>query len=162
MRNILVFGNSASGKSTLATNLCENYDLAHLDLDTLAWEPTVPPERKSIEESWKEMEDFIISNENWVIEGCYTDLLTRVEKYSNEIIFMNLSVEACISNAKNRPWEPHKYETKEAQDENLEMLIGWITQYSERNDTFSEAAHNGFYGNYIGKKSILTRNEKQT
>ncbi|WP_123712837.1 AAA family ATPase [Sinobacterium caligoides] len=159
MSNILIFGNSGSGKSTLAKNLCENRGLAHLDLDTLAWTPTVPPERKTLDESWREIENFINSHECWVIEGCYTDLLELVKESSSEIIFMNLPVDACISNAKNRPWEPHKYESKEAQDDNLEMLVGWIRQYGERNDTFSEAAHQKFYDQYSGKKSMVTRNE---
>ncbi|MEH6576847.1 MAG: AAA family ATPase [Amphritea sp.] len=161
MSNILIFGNSGSGKSTLAKSLCKTHGLAHLDLDTLAWEATVPPERKPLEESWEEIKSFISSNENWVIEGCYTDLLELAEEYSNEIIFMNLPVEACISNAKVRPWEPHKYDTKKAQDENLEMLIGWIEQYTERNDTFSEVAHQKFYDNYCGKKRMFTRNKKK-
>ncbi len=55
LNNILIFGNSASGKSSLAKNLCETYALAHLDLDTLAWESTLPPERKPLEVSWRKM-----------------------------------------------------------------------------------------------------------
>ena len=27
-----------------------------------------------------------------------------------------------------RPWEPHKYPSKEAQDANLALLIGWIRE----------------------------------
>ena len=40
MRKILIFGNSGSGKSTLAGKLCAGNGLAHLDLDTLAWQNT--------------------------------------------------------------------------------------------------------------------------
>ena len=36
MNKVLIFGNSASGKSTLALNLASQYKLSHLDLDTLA------------------------------------------------------------------------------------------------------------------------------
>ena len=71
---------------------------------------------------------------------------------------MNLPIKSCISNAKARPWEPHKYETKQAQDENLAMLIDWIGQYSERNDTFSYAAHKQFYDGYHGHKKMITQN----
>ncbi len=73
---------------------------------------------------------------------------------------MNLPIKACIANAKNRPWEPHKYESKETQDSNLKMLIDWIAQYSERDDTFSEATHKKLYKNYSGKKSMFTSNER--
>ena len=162
MSNILVFGNSGSGKSTLAKHLCQTRVLAHLDLDTLAWKPTNTPERKHLNESRKDIEEFINSNKKWVIEGCYTDLLEMVKDSSTEIIFMNLPVEVCISNARARPWEPHKYESKQAQDNNLEMLINWIGQYTERSDTFSYTAHQSFYDNYTGQKKMITQNEKCT
>ena len=100
MARILIFGNSGSGKSTLAQHLCKTQGLAHLDLDTLAWKPTSPPERKPIDESEEEIKTFISSNDKWVIEGCYTDLLKIVEQQSTEIIFMNLPIESCISNTK--------------------------------------------------------------
>lgn len=160
MKKILIFGNSGSGKSTLAKHLKKSAGLAHLDLDTLAWEQTTPPQRKTLEDSWKQINQFITLNTSWVIEGCYTDLLALIKAYSSEIIFMNLPVEACISNAKIRPWEPHKYDSKEAQDKNLVMLIKWIEAYPQRNDTFSESAHKKFYEEFIGKKRMITANEK--
>lgn len=159
LRKVLTFGNSGSGKSTLAKKLRRSEGLSHLDLDTLAWKPTDPPQRKSLEESRTDIVAFINSNESWVIEGCYTDLLQIAEPFSNEIIFMNLSIESCVENAKRRPWEPHKYESKEAQDRNLEMLIGWISAYADRTDTFSKQAHDKFYQEYPGKKRMVTANE---
>ena len=53
---ILLFGNSGSGKSSLARRLCGAKGLAHLDLDTLAWEPTTPPTRRPLEESASEID----------------------------------------------------------------------------------------------------------
>lgn len=158
MRNVLIFGNSASGKSTLAKSLCEEQGLAHLDLDSIAWAATVPPERRSLSDSKQEIDSFIKANRAWIIEGCYTDLLELVASYSSEIIYMNLPIEHCISNAKSRPWEPHKYESKQAQDKNLDMLIDWISQYATRDDTFSKNAHERFYSRYNGKKRIVNSN----
>ena len=162
MSKILIFGNSGSGKSTLAKRLCSADGLSHLDLDNLAWQPTVPPERKTLKESESGVLNFINSNDSWVIEGCYSDLLEIAIPFSNEIIFMNLPIESCIENARNRPWEPHKYESKEAQDSNLEMLIDWISQYSKRTDTFSEVSHTALYEKYTGKKRMITNNEQAT
>ncbi len=159
MRRILIFGNSGSGKSTLAKKLCASEDLAHLDLDTLAWEPVSPPERSPLTVSKLQIAEFINSHQSWVIEGCYTDLLEMVAPESTEIIFMNLPVETCISNARSRPWEPHKYASKEAQDANLEMLTDWISRYAERSDTFSQESHQETYDNYHGKKTMFVRNE---
>ena len=162
MRKLLIFGNSGSGKSTLAKELCDSERLAHLDLDTLAWEATDPPERKSLNESNEKIQIFIKSSNGWVIEGCYTDLLEKALPFSNEIIFMNLPIETCIVNAKNRPWEPHKYGSKEEQDANLEMLIDWISQYNKRADTFSEQAHRALYDSFQGNKMRYVSNERNT
>lgn len=158
LRKVLIFGNSASGKSTLAKQLAESEQLAHLDLDMHAWQPTNPPTRKPLTESAQAIEQFMQLNESWVIEGCYSDLLVIAESAATDIIFMNLPIEDCIANANNRPWEPHKYESKTAQDANLAMLVEWISQYELRDDTFSKSAHLDFYQNYAGMKKMLASN----
>lgn len=158
MKRVIIFGNSGSGKSTKAKHLCSEYNLSHLDLDTLAWLRTDPPQRKPINDSKKEILSFLKDNDSWVIEGCYSDLLEIVLEKSSEIIYMKLSVEDCIENAKKRPWEPHKYISKDAQDENLEMLIEWIKQYPVRDDTFSKVEHEKIYHNYKGKKLVIEKN----
>jgi len=155
---ILIFGNSGSGKSTLAKKLSETKQLAHLDLDTLAWLPVDPPERAPFAASRNKILEFTNQNSSWVIEGCYSDLLELIISSATEIIFLNLDISTCIENAKNRPWEPHKYETKESQDENLTMLIDWITTYKDRNDVFSYQAHVKLYNQFPGKKTMHTNN----
>ena len=162
MTKKLIFGNSGSGKSTLAKRLSSTGNFAHLDLDTLAWQKTNPPERESLDISTKKIQDFISSNNNWVIEGCYTDLLDIVSPEATEIIFLNLPNKLCIENARNRPWEPHKYKSKKAQDNNLSMLINWIAEYTIRDDEFSYKSHMKFYNNYAGKKSMIEHNTKDT
>lgn len=77
---------------------------------------------------------------------------------STEIIYLDLSVEACQSNARRRPWEPHKYASKAAQDDNLDMLIEWIGEYDKRNDCFSRRAHERLFETYPGKKTRTTAN----
>lgn len=159
MKKVVIFGNSGSGKSTLAKKLATKYSLAHLELDSLAWLPSVPPVRKPLEESRSEIQSFMNSNESWVIEGCYTDLLGFSLEDSTEIVFTNLPTDACIENAKNRPWEPHKYVSKEAQDQNLGMLVDWITDYDKREDTFSRKSHVELYEGYSKGKKIQSQNE---
>lgn len=158
-RKVLIFGNSGSGKSTLAKKLSHSEGLAHLDLDNLAWtEIDDKPVRQSLAESEKEIKEFTQANDTWVVEGCYTDLLELLVDAASEVIFLNLPIEQCVANAKSRPWEPHKYPTKEAQDANLEMLIGWIRDYETRTDTFSHQAHFDFYNNFKGVKKLVEEN----
>jgi len=124
----------------------------------LAWLPVDPPERESLAVSREKIEAFTSKNKSWVIEGCYTDLLEIVCPEVTEIIYLNLAVELCIENARKRPWEPHKYTTKKAQDDNLSMLIEWITQYIKRDDKFSHKSHIEFYESFTGKKSMIKHN----
>jgi adenylate kinase family enzyme len=153
MKRILIFGNSGSGKSTLARAYRARYGLAHLDLDTLAWEPIGPPTRRPVAESKRAIDEFIEANDEWVIEGCYADLLALAADEASEAIFLNPGVEQCVANCRNRPWEPHKYETKQQQDENLEMLIDWVKRYADRTDEFSLASHRALYEKIQGKKA---------
>ncbi len=156
MTRVLVVGNSGSGKSTLATRLAARDGLAHLDLDTLAWLPTDPPSRRPIGDSDREIATFIAANPNWVIEGCYADLLALVTVHATKLLFLNPGVDACIENARKRPWEPHKYASKEAQDANLDMLVGWIRGYETRADDLSLAAHRRLFDGFAGDKVELT------
>lgn len=157
VKRIIIFGNSASGKSSLAKLLAEQHQLSHLDLDTLAWLPITDqspmPQRQCVDVSVSEIDRFIEQNNQWVIEGCYSDLLIHTLEKCSEVIFLNLPIERCISNAKNRPWEAHKYKTKADQDNNLPMLLDWITQYESRTDSFSKAAHLKLYDEFLGNKS---------
>ncbi len=154
MTRVVIFGNSGSGKSTLAGQLVQAAGLAHLDLDTLAWKPTQPPQREALAVSAEAITRFIDTHEAWVIEGCYTDLIEIAAPHCTEIIYLNLPVAQCIANARARPWEPHKYPSRAAQDANLAMLLDWIAAYDTREDEFSRMAHQHFYDGFGGPKAM--------
>lgn len=158
VQRILIFGNSGSGKSTLAKAYKDKYGLAHLDLDSVAWQPSSPPTRRPIDESEAEIRRFLDTNRRWVIEGCYSDLLALVANDANEAIFLNPGVDQCIANCRRRPWEPHKYASPQAQDDNLPMLLDWVRQYPERVDGFSLRSHRALFASFQGEKIEHTTN----
>ncbi|MCB2102966.1 MAG: hypothetical protein KDE22_18965 [Rhodobacterales bacterium] len=162
MRRITIFGNSGSGKSTLAKGLAAANDLAHLDLDRLAWLPAPPPRRRRLSDSTRDMDAFMAAHGAWVIEGCYSDLIEFALPWATEVVFLDLPVADCIANARARPWEPHKYTSKAAQDSNLPMLEAWITAYGIRDDTFSRSAHQALYDAFPFRKTRLTVNADPT
>jgi len=159
MTRVLVVGNSGSGKSTLAIRLAAQHGLAHLDLDTLAWLPVTPPARRPLVDSERDIRAFTGANADWVIEGCYADLVARVAPDGVLLVFLDPGVDACIDNARRRPWEPHKYESKAAQDRNLAMLIEWIRGYDTRTDVLSRGAHRALFEQFIGDKIVLGSRE---
>jgi adenylate kinase family enzyme len=155
-KRIVVMGNSGAGKSTLAARLAEQHQLAHLDLDTLAWLPTQPPERARVADSVATLGAFAGANECWVIEGCYADLLAPAATRSTLLVFLNPGVETCIAHCRARPWEPHKYPSKQAQDANLELLIAWVRAYETRQDEFSLSSHRALFDRFAARKCELT------
>ncbi len=161
MHRIVIFGNSGSGKSTLALEKAELLSCPHLDLDTLAWEEGFSsPTRRPLEDSEKLLEPFLSNNESWVIEGCYSDLLGLVVPLCTELVFLNPGIEVCAANCRNRPWEPHKYDSRANQDANLEMLLAWVEQYPERSDEFSLQSHRKIFDSFGGEKREFLSNER--
>jgi len=152
MERIVIFGNSGSGKSSLAKALAALHGVEHLDLDPIAWEPERPGVRAAAEESARALLRFIEASDGWVIEGCYSGLLEAAAARCTELIFLNPGVEACVENCEARPWEPRKYETREAQDANLRMLIEWVREYETRNDEFSLREHRRLFDAHAGPK----------
>ena len=158
MLRTLIFGNSGSGKSTLARRLADLPGVAHLDLDTVAWKPSQPGVRETLHTSFQAIDAFIADQHEWVMEGCYTTLLDYAADDANEILFLNLSVPACLANCRHRSWEPHKYPALATQNENLEMLLKWVANYPTRDDEFSLQEHLLFFDSFDGSKTELKSN----
>lgn len=150
----LLFGNSGSGKTTMARALAREHGLVHLDLDSVAW--SSPGVRRATAETLAEIESFLASHEGWVIEGCYADLMDPILSAATEVRFLNPGVEACIANCRARPWEPEKYATKEQQDAMLAFLLDWVRDYETRDDEYSLKSHRALFDRFPGPKREIT------
>jgi adenylate kinase family enzyme len=158
MDRILIFGNSSSGKSTLAKRLSKNLAIPVLDLDTIVWEANQIAIRRSHEDSAKDLRDFIENHPSWVIEGCYSTLINMALEFSTEIYFLNPSIDQCLENNRNRPWEPQKFKSAAEQAQTFEFLQNWIQQYQERDDEFGYSSHLCIFEQFNGKKQEITEN----
>lgn len=149
---IVVFGNSGSGKSSYAKALSARHGLEHLDLDSIVWEPgkiAVPRTPEAIEAS---LRDFLSRHDGWVIEGCYGELVRAAATGATELVFLNPGLDACLENNRRRPWEPHKYASKEEQDAMFANLQAWVAAYYTRDDEWSYAAHREIFDRHDGPK----------
>lgn len=151
---VLILGNSGSGKSTLARELGDAHGVEVLDLDTITW--SSPGVRRTLEQSEAALLEFIDTHKWWVIEGCYGSLIERALPFCTELVFLDPGVEACLANNRRRPWEPHKYPSKEAQDENLDFLQDWVREYYTRDDEYSHRKHMAAYERFEGNKRRVT------
>lgn len=153
---ILIFGNSGSGKSTLARALSVRGGCAHLDLDTIVWEPGRIAEPRPIRQVRDDLDAFLARHDAWVIEGCYGELVAHAAHACTELVFLNPGREACLANNRRRPWEPHKYDSPEKQDAMLDNLQAWVAGYYERDDAWSYAAHRRLFDAHDGTKTEYT------
>lgn len=150
---IILLGNAGAGKSTFAGKLVALRPAARLSLDKVAFQGGV--ERRPLQDSITDVKRFIADNENWIIEGCYSDIIEPVLKYCDELIFLNPGIETCIAHCRARPWEPEKFSSRQEQDENLENLIEWVRSYGIRTDEYGLDRHRALYNSFHGKKREL-------
>jgi adenylate kinase family enzyme len=154
---VAIVGNSGSGKSTLARQLADTYALASLDLDTIAWEKDAIAVARQPERAAADVTAFCAAHARWVIEGCYESLIAHAFAHAPILVFIDPGVEACLANCGGRPWEPHKYVSKEDQDAQLAFLLSWVRDYYARDGELSHAAHVSLFESYAGRRHHLTR-----
>ncbi len=152
---ISIIGNSGSGKSTIARSLAAMHGLATLDLDTVAWEPGKIAVARDPAVAAVDVMAFCEAASDWVVEGCYANLIAATLQYSPVLLFVEPGVEACLANCRARPWEPHKYESRQEQDEKLEFLLAWVRDYYTRQGDLSLAGHQALFDSYGGVKRKL-------
>lgn len=153
MMKILIFGNSGSGKSTLARQLAQAHELAHLDLDGIVWEPQKIAVLRPAQAILASLSSFLAAHEQWVIEGCYSELIGIAATHCSELIFLNPGLETCLEHNRRRPWEPHKYASKAAQDAQLENLLVRVADYYTRTGPWSYQAHRQLFDAFAGCKT---------
>jgi adenylate kinase family enzyme len=153
---VLIVGNSGSGKSWRARALAAEHGLAHLDLDTIVWVPGLIAVARPVDDALADLRAFCQSQERFVVEGCYGDFIEAALPYCSELVFMNPGKDVCLAHNAARPWEPHKYESKEKQDSMLPFLLDWVGKYYERGDSCSYANHRRLFDAYAGNKLEVT------
>ncbi len=152
---VAIVGNSGSGKSTLAARLAAA-SVPVLDLDTIAWEPGKIAVPREPGQAAGDVRAFCNANKDWIVEGCYASLISAALEYGPQLLVLDPGVDQCTANCRSRPWEPHKYASKEEQDEHLAFLLEWVAAYYSRDDDMSLLAHESVYKHYDGPKQWLS------
>ncbi len=99
------------------------------------------------------MAAFVSEHPSWVVEGCYGELVLPASAHCTKLVFLNPGLETCLEHNRKRPWEPHKYASKAAQDQMLENLQAWVADYYVRQDQWSYHAHRQIFDSFPGRKS---------
>jgi adenylate kinase family enzyme len=156
-QRILVFGNSGSGKSRFARRAAATHGLPVLDLDVVVWSDAgvFRPDA----EIAATLAGFVQGHDSWVVEGCYGRWVEYLLPRCTELVFMNPGEAVCRSNCLSRPWEPHKYASRQEQDAALTFLLEWVRGYYTREDDMSLQAHRRIYDAFGGSRREVTENQ---
>ena len=154
---IAIGGNSGSGKSTLASALAQESGWPVLDLDSVAWESNQIAVARDAAAARADVERFCTEHSDWIVEGCYADLIAISLGHSPLLVFLDPGMEQCLAHCRQRPWEPHKYQSKAEQDEKLAFLLTWVRDYYVRDGSLSLQAHAALFGAYAGPKRRLRK-----
>ena len=152
---MILMGNAGAGKSTMARLMADNGRIPLLSLDEIAWNDGI--QRIPFDESVQLLHEFIATNDEWIIEGCYGDLIEAAIPACTELRFLNPAVETCVANCQSRPFEPEKWASPKEQQAHLAQLIEWVRTYESRNDEFGLARHRRIFDSHQGVKREYTR-----
>jgi adenylate kinase family enzyme len=147
-----ILGNSGSGKSTLANTLAAQHDVEVLDLDTVAWEPGTVGVPRDAEAAAADVHRFCTAHDGFILEGCYENLIEAAFVYQPRLIYLDPGPEVCERHCRARPFEPHKYESLDAQNGKLEFLLAWVRAHYTRQGPMSQAEHVATFERYDGPK----------
>ncbi len=143
-------GNAGAGKTTMAKKLLRDTGAARLSLDEIVWADGEA--RRPFEEEKRLLLSFIRSHRDWVIEGCYGNLIRVALPFCTELRFLNPSVDVCTAHCLSRPWHPTKAATPTEEKAMLEQLVEWIREYPHRDDDCGLHCHREIFEGFRGPK----------
>ena len=159
MNKILIFGNSGSGKSWLSGELSKRTKLLEVNLDSVFWLPGGYSEKRS-QEAIDQRINEIKSNDNWVVEGVFGNLIEKFIPTASEIMFLDLPWNECNMNLINRGSESSKQLNQDLAEKNFKALVTWASEYKNRSSKASYSFHNQLFQSFQRKKHRLKNREE--
>jgi adenylate kinase family enzyme len=94
MRRVVIIGPTAAGKSTLASKLSPLLDIPVYHLDALYWRPGRVPTPPG---EWNAFVHGIVAEDEWIIDGNFTQTLPERMEAADTIIFLDLPRSLCAA-----------------------------------------------------------------
>jgi adenylate kinase family enzyme len=120
MNRVAILGRGAAGKSALAQRLSYALDLPVIELDSIFWQPGLPP---TPEQDWAEIQRKFVAPDRWIIDGDLGPHDTSLElrlRAADTIILLDFPLWRCVWRALRRSRESREF---------------WIWVYHYRRDS---------------------------
>ncbi|MCA0970240.1 DNA topology modulation protein [Halobacillus litoralis] len=133
MKRIAVIGPAGSGKSTLSRELSEKTGIAVYHLDSLHWRPGWEAVSK---EEQRSIQNGIISQNSWIIDGNYGGTLDVRLTAADTIVFMDVPRRVCLYRIIKR-YVQYRNRTRPDMAEGCPerisfQLLKWVWQYRKK------------------------------
>jgi adenylate kinase family enzyme len=89
MRRVVIYGSGGSGKSTLAADLAERLEVAHIEIDTLAFDGRYSHVSQEV---LRRRFASAVATDGWVVEGMHRDQLLEALQVADTFVWLDLSV----------------------------------------------------------------------
>ena len=128
-RRIVVVGTTGSGKTTLASELAQQLEVPHVELDALHWEPgwTEAPT-----DLFRERVTRALSGEAWVTDGNYSAVRDIVWSRADTIVWLDYSLPTILYRLTRRTFR-RAFTREELWSGNKERIL---TQFLSRDSIF--------------------------
>ena len=158
MNRIVIFGNSGSGKTWLASKLSDSAKVCY-SLDDFFWVPGGYSQKRSPKEVLKEIQA-VKNKYQWIVEGVFGHLLVELVVLADVVIFLDISWCECKKALMSRGSESSKQLDKTTAEKNFQDLLKWASSYSDRDTTASRAFHESLYNKLDKVKYKLSKREE--
>lgn len=87
-QRISVVGTTGSGKTTLARQVAQHFQIPHIELDALHWEPNWTAASPQV---FRERVTEALSGDRWVVDGNYSAVRDIVWSQADTVVFLDYS-----------------------------------------------------------------------
>lgn len=99
LERVVVIGTSCSGKTTLARALANRWNVPHIELDALHWQPYWTPRPLA---EFRALTEAAITAERWVLDGNYGKVRDIVWGRATTVIWLNYPFHVVFGRALSR------------------------------------------------------------
>jgi len=157
--NVVIIGNSGSGKTWLATRLAACDPATVIHLDHLFWEPGGFDRKRNNDD----VASLIKESKNippWVVEGVFGELAEWYLAEAAALIWLDLGWPQCRQRLEQRGSESKQHMARAQSEAGLNRLIAWASNYYSRHDSRSFQGHLNLFIRHTGIR-IRLRSEEE-
>ncbi len=152
---ILIFGNSGSGKTWLASKLADQLKISVVHFDRHFWEPGGFNRKRDQETVSQEIKD-LSQDKNWIMEGVFGELAEIALINATTVVFLDKSWIECKAALIARGSESSKQADLVQAEESFKQLLLWAENYWNRSDFRSQKGHQALYEKAKCRKFVVT------